>query len=61
MKREKKFPEVFYVTIRDCARCGDNHDNLMFQRFQYPPDDFDAWGMCPDTNEPILMTVLSGE
>lgn len=45
-----------------CARCGENHDAIRFQKFTRPIVDADGtvwerWGMCPAMNEPILMSA----
>lgn len=49
--------------LRNCARCGEDHDQLLFKEFQRPTflrdEDGDGpythWCSCPTTGEPILM------
>lgn len=49
-----------YVSIRHCARCGNDHDNLLFVKFVNPIEDSDGtvwawWAECPETKDPVLM------
>lgn len=52
------------VKIVNCARCGKDHDELIFKQFaQNPIEDSDGtiwnyWAMCPDTKEPILLKIV---
>jgi len=46
---------AFEIAVKNCARCGGDHEKVAFQKFNFPPDDLTHWGMCPDTGEPILM------
>jgi len=52
-------PTPDYVTdVNHCARCDGTHAGLGFFRFQRSePDQFDMWAMCPELQEPILLTV----
>ena len=46
------------VDIRECARCGDDHRQLVFKRMARPVDDVWAfWAACPTTGDPILLKV----
>lgn len=45
------------TTIINCARCREDHEDLKFARFQWPPKDATHWAMCPRTMEPILMVA----
>jgi len=49
--------EPFKLKIENCARCGEEHDHVVFRYFYRPPEKFVAWGMCPITIEPILLEV----
>ncbi len=47
--------------IRNCARCGGNHD-LLFTEMKGEPieaieGDFTHWAMCPITRQPIVMMM----
>lgn len=48
-----------------CARCGKAHRNLEFVAFRCAvsvPDSetlLTHWALCPETSEPILLTVVS--
>jgi hypothetical protein len=46
--------------LEGCARCGSNHDTVIWHRFTnfvYHGDgEIDiGWAMCPTLNEPVLM------
>jgi len=48
------------TTVLHCARCGENHEDLLFSLFTNPIEDSDGtvwayWAMCPITDEPILL------
>lgn len=50
------------TTIHNCARCGQNHEDLEFLLFENPIEDTDGtvwnyWSVCPTNNEPILLKV----
>jgi hypothetical protein len=50
--------KVFSATVRRCARCGIDHlEPLEFRPLLNPPADLTHFGMCPETAQPILMTV----
>lgn len=42
-----------------CARCGSNHDSIEFKKFKKKPPKYTHWGMCPITNEPVLMFLTN--
>lgn len=49
-----------HQTIYNCARCGKDHEDLEFVRFQRPVEDRDGrtwewWAHCPTNHDPILM------
>lgn len=43
------------ISIVGCSRCGGRHDNVVAKKFLRPPGRWDAWAMCPQTLEPILV------
>lgn len=49
------------VNLRSCARCGGDHNNLVFAKFtrslEVDGHDFTHWCMCPSVAQPILMEV----
>jgi hypothetical protein len=57
------------TTVKKCARCHGNHQDLAFHKLTHPMvvdfeiDGFEGkrtyhyWAMCPEKNEPILMEV----
>jgi hypothetical protein len=47
------------VDVTNCARCEMDHVDLEFQRLPNAADEWEYWAMCPNTNAPILMRVVS--
>lgn len=52
------------VDIHDCARCGGDHDQLVFIGFTAPITDSDGtiwnyWSLCPLLGEPVLLRVAT--
>lgn len=59
------------VSIKNCARCAEDHPDMTFHRLHRPMVvDFELdglegrrtyqyWAMCPKQQEPILMEVSS--
>ena len=50
------------VDLRSCARCGANHEQIVFTSFKQPIEDSDGtiwnyWGICPFNDEPILLRI----
>lgn len=44
------------LDVRCCARCGQDHDKLVFQPFKEPEHSVHvAWALCPVHREPILL------
>lgn len=48
---------MFTIEVRNCARCGMNHEYVQFFPFINCPPDATHWGTCPNNAEPILMQV----
>ena len=47
------------VDIKSCARCGKDHEQVLFVKFlRNPVPGFTRWGTCPLTGEPIMMRVV---
>lgn len=44
--------------IVDCARCGRNHQKLVFDRLHRPSGKMTHWACCPRTRQPILLKVV---
>lgn len=55
------------VSIKNCARCGKNHEDLEFTKFTGRPvidqhgNEWNWWAFCDNTNDPILLRVETGE
>lgn len=47
------------IDVTNCARCGSDHTNLKFFKFNHPVKDeagsWTHWAICPNLNEPVLM------
>ena len=50
------------TTVNECARCGDTHVDLTFERFTRPIQldgvTYQYYGVCPSTQEPILCAMV---
>lgn len=51
--------EMIVPVINNCARCGGNHHKVYFREFYRPHNEWTHWGLCPKTNEPIMLKELS--
>lgn len=55
--------EVHVKKVSNCARCGEDHENMTFAQLERPmtPDDVSPpitwthWAPCPTNGQPILM------
>lgn len=46
------------VDIKNCPRCGEDHEDVEFDRFgEHPINGFTHYGKCPSTEEPILVRI----
>jgi len=54
--------EKLVATIKNCARCGETHPNLEFEKlaraFISDTETYQYWAMCPKLREPVLLAVL---
>jgi hypothetical protein len=50
---------LIVIKIENCARCGENHDQVGFFKFTRELEveyyRFTHYGFCPKVHEPILM------
>jgi hypothetical protein len=56
-----KRTKVIISSIKNCARCGGNHEDLVFNKLRRPtqtPEKWSHWASCPKTKEPILLRVI---
>ena len=49
------------VSIKCCARCEQDHDDLEFTELSKPIDEWTFWAKCPTTGEPILLLIETEE
>jgi hypothetical protein len=47
------------VDIKSCARCGQNHDKLIFKLLTQPQKEWTHWVLCPVSAEPIMLKICS--
>jgi len=53
---------VVLIRIKNCSRCGKNHNSLEFKEFKSGPqvvhaEPYTSWAMCPVRREPILLSM----
>ena len=58
--------EQFGQRVTNCARCGEDHAQVEFKKFQIPFVDsagteYSHWGRCPTNGDPILLTFKSSD
>jgi hypothetical protein len=48
----------FRTTITGCARCGQEHKNILVAKFGRPAGQYQWWAICPNTGEPIMIEII---
>lgn len=43
--------------LKNCARCGHDHELLWASLLDNPPDSFTHWTLCPIVHQPILFRI----
>ena len=53
-------PNPTHVTlpVKNCARCGGDHPIIQYRPFTSKPPSYTHFGTCPDTGEPILLSMV---
>lgn len=46
------------VTVHQCSRCGLRHEKMNFVPLVNATDEFDHYGVCPATRQPVLCQVV---
>lgn len=47
------------TTIRKCARCGEDHEDITFRAMSNPFDsEYPYWALCPNGYGPILLSSV---
>lgn len=46
------------TTLTRCARCGQEHVDLVFQPLTQPQEEWSHWAPCPATQEPIMLATM---
>lgn len=45
------------VNVKRCQRCSADHEQMRFYPLANPADNFEHWGECPETNQPVLLQI----
>ena len=51
----------YIIKISGCARCGNVHEHLEVFSLNNPPDDYEYFSTCPETQQPILVKKIVEE
>jgi hypothetical protein len=54
-------PVMMVSLVKNCARCGGMHANVLFKSFGKRPGKYTHFAICPTTQEPILMIATPDE
>lgn len=46
------------VDVKCCARCGKDHEKVVFKKLTQPGPRHSHWAPCPTNQEPIMMRVV---
>ena len=46
------------LDVKECSRCGNDHDGIKFYELSHPIGDYDLWAKCPEVDEPLLLKVV---
>ena len=50
------------VDVQRCARCGEDHQAMEFNRFDTPLDEeWTHWALCPVRHEPVVLKIVDTE
>ena len=47
--------------VKCCARCGEDHQKVIFTKLSRPHPRHTHWAPCPKNKEPIMMRVVEME
>ena len=45
------------VPVTTCARCGEDHERVVFKRLTRPGKRHTHWAKCPVNGEPIMLFI----
>ena len=49
------------VDVKNCPRCGQDHNEMSFTPLVAPSNQWTHWGMCPVKDEPLLLAHECGD
>ena len=50
--------EKVTTDVYACARCGEDHTQLVFTHFMREASQWTHWASCPITKEPVLLKIV---
>ncbi len=48
------------IDVKSCQRCGKDHQ-IYFDKLKNPADEFNYWGMCSKTGQPVLLRIQTDD
>lgn len=45
------------IDVKNCQRCGEDHSGLQFRPLRNPADEYNWFGICRNSRQPILMAI----
>jgi hypothetical protein len=49
------------VNVKECARCGCDHEKQVFTKLMRPSDGWTYFSVCPKTSQPIMLMIADGD
>ena len=49
---------VAKLNVHQCPRCGEQHPDFHMDKLLNPPDEFDHYGICPKTGQPVFCRII---
>lgn len=49
------------IDIEGCPRCGQDHEDMFFQKLTRPDEAGGWWGLCPENAEPLIAHIPFAE
>lgn len=49
------------INIEGCPRCGQDHEDMFFQKLTRPDETGGWWGLCPENAEPLIAHIPFAE
>lgn len=49
------------INVKDCPRCHKEHEHMYFNPFLNPPLQYQFYGTCVNTNQPVLVRFRNSD